>query len=248
MRGVLLLIFLCPALAQASFEKGKAFGQHLLGQAGNLPATVNPAAIVPQYTDSPPQTGLTDETLADQAALEARSDPAASSVRTFERNRGKFLKLSENPVVTFAKDIASDPVALLARFFTDCREVPATEGAGEPEEETHTCEESGDPYEVSSTRTLKVETVIKEKIYDYTHIVGVQFRRSGRHLLRPKSPGRVCGEKDLLLLFWLPLFADNSGAGPHPDRFRLGRISSPPLSGVERGGTGARGFFETGFE
>ena len=162
---------------KASFEQGKALGQQMLNQAGNLPSRINPAGVVPQYTSNPAEASLSAESLEGKARASFQSNPSAQLLKESEQNRGRFFKLSEDPLVRFSKEISADPLALLSRYYKDCREVPVEGNSEKPETETKTCEEAAEPYRVSCTRDLHVQTVQKTKIYKQSHIHGYMFKR-----------------------------------------------------------------------
>ena len=172
MKKILFFIFLSPTLTHASLEQGKSFGQERLGQAAALPSSASFPDQIPQFTPAPPEAGLTDDRLSDHAAVSARSHPSASFVREAERKRGKFFKLSDDPVVTFARDLTHDPLALLAQFYTDCREVPEEENTALPEEELHTCEESGPPVRRSCLERRVVQ-IAEPRLKTHRVAVGV---------------------------------------------------------------------------
>jgi type-F conjugative transfer system mating-pair stabilization protein TraN len=91
-----------------------------------------------------------------------------------QRLRFKIDPLKD-PIFTESDKIADDPLSTLKVKATDIDD-PVQEVKTQ-----HVCDEEGEPYLLTCTRHLVVETVKKTKTYAYTHVSGKQFRRSGRN-------------------------------------------------------------------
>ena len=178
----LLVLFLFSGVMalplKATLQQGKTFGQQMLTQSGNGTTKVKPGEVVPQYTARPAEAGLDASSLNEKKIKDTlATHSSATLISESSQSRGKFLNLQEDPLLTFSRDLSKDPLALLSRFYKDCREVPLEGSALPLEKEQMSCEEAGGPYTLTCTRDLHVETIKKEKKYHRSHLEGVIFKR-----------------------------------------------------------------------
>lgn len=177
----LMIVWFFSLPVSASLQQGKDFGNKMLSHYGDLAVKVKPADVLPHYTPNPKETGLNESTLDKNVVETMKTHPSARLVKESEEKRGKHFKIHEDPMVLFSKEISQDPLALLSRFYKNCKEVVVEGNPVRVETESRTCEETGEPYPLTCTKNLMVTPPLKTKKYAYTHIFGKQFRRSGRN-------------------------------------------------------------------
>ena len=162
-----------PFYNQGNYNQGK-------NQARSAEHSLTPPSseAVPgfQGTDLP-EAQLTDHNIQPALNQTLHSKDHVSQVisKTHEERLRFHLDPQRDPVLNHADSVVTNPLEALkgtAHQTLALDEVTKTQ---------HTCQEGGEAYSLTCTRTLHVQTIQKIKTYLYTRIQGVQFRRSGRH-------------------------------------------------------------------
>ena len=151
-----------------SYEAGKAFASR------NQARIPQDASQIPGYQGTNvPEAGLSHRTLQDALVQKLREpDNAAALISQSHDQRLRFdIDPDKDLLFTESDKIVADPLTILKAEETEIEE---------PNKETrtrHTCTQGGEPYAISCTRNLHVQTVQKTKIYKQSHIHGYMFKR-----------------------------------------------------------------------
>jgi Type-1V conjugative transfer system mating pair stabilisation len=156
----LMIVWFFSLPVSASLQQGKDFGNKMLSQYGDLAIKIKPTEVLPHYTPNPKETGLNESTLDKNVVETMKTHPSAHLVKESEEKRGKHFKIHEDPLVLFSKEISQDPLALLSKFYKNCKEISVEGSPVKVETESRTCEESGDSYPLTCIKNLVV-TVTK---------------------------------------------------------------------------------------
>ncbi len=185
MRVFLMIILGCSSLYASEvkhYGAGKDFAS------GNRAAQPTDARIIPGYQGTNvPEASLSHGNIQEKIEKKMGEGQKEDKKIKDEDNVGVFITKSHHQRLRFDIDPAKDPIFTESDKVVNnplaTLKVQATE-MDDPVREIksrHTCDEGGEPYTLSCTRYLHVETVKKSKVYWYTHITGKQFRRSGRN-------------------------------------------------------------------
>jgi len=175
MRLLLMMILCCSCLCASevgNYRSGKDFAsQHQAEQ----PADVRG---IPGYKGTKiPEARLSHGNIQDALTKKMTEKGNAGTLITESHDERLRFKIdpSKDPIFTESDKVVNNPLATLKVQTTEIDE-PVREIKSR-----YLCEEEGEPYTLTCTRNLHVETVKKSKVYWYTHITGKQFRRSGRN-------------------------------------------------------------------
>lgn len=171
---ILMIVFLLPLPTSGSDEKHFQSGHTFAGeQKLTLPSD---ASSLPGYKGTNVAESLLDSSSI-QTSLNKRSqqkDNVSSFIHETHDQRLRFkIDPATDPVFTESDKIIADPLKVLKAEKTEIKTAPKTIRT------KHTCDESGEPYEISCKKILQIDTIRKTKTYLYTRISGKQFKRSG---------------------------------------------------------------------
>ena len=165
---VILEISSVKASEGVSYEAGKAFASQ------NQATLPKDASQIPGYQGTNvPEARLSHKTLQDALVQKLREpDNAAALISQSHDQRLRFdIDPDKGPLFTESDKIVADPLAILKAEETEIKE-PIKEIRT-----PHICLQGGEPYLISCTRNLHVQTVQKTKIYKQSHIHGYMFKR-----------------------------------------------------------------------
>jgi conjugal transfer mating pair stabilization protein TraN len=179
---LLLMMVLCCSSLCASEVKHYGAGQDFASK--NPTGQPKVAKDIPGYKGTNiPEASLSPENIQGKTEQKMLEGQKKNKKIEDEDNVGLFIGKShdqrlrfkidpsKDPIFTESDKIVADPLATLKVKSTEIDE-PVTETKSR-----HTCEEEGDPYLLTCTRNLHVETVKKERKYHRSHLEDVIFKR-----------------------------------------------------------------------
>jgi len=150
-------------------QDGRAFASSLLGNVTGAAKSTNPQMVPRFQTDTPKEASLDSGSIGDAALAESRSNQASQHLYAQAKDWQSFkVDPITDPLLLEANQAIADPQKTLGdtRVKEEIEEIKGELGEEEGFEELKTCEESGEEYQQSCSKHLKIVLkVIPERGY-----------------------------------------------------------------------------------
>lgn len=149
---IIVFSFVGQAGQSEAHQSGQSFASSLVGGVAGAAQSTNLRDIPGFQTDKPQEASLDAGSLGEAALQASRTNEAAQHLMSEARDRKSFkIDPTTDPLFVEANQVIADPQKSLNEEF-----IETAGSSGDASEEIKTCEESGDEYQQSCSKHLKI--------------------------------------------------------------------------------------------